>query len=93
MHGGRSLEPELIPLVPNVNRLCRELRARSTSDMGQQILAGGQMPPLKSRRDCSESSSFRRSTIEEQEGWDPRLELPTMRSRHLRSTCFHPFIV
>ncbi|CAN6462565.1 unnamed protein product [Victoria cruziana] len=45
MHGRRSLEPELISLVPDVNRLCRELRARSTVDMGQHIPTGGQMPP------------------------------------------------
>ncbi|CAN6486917.1 unnamed protein product [Victoria cruziana] len=45
MHGRRSLESELIPLIPEVNRLSRELRARSTSEIGQQIPEGGQMPP------------------------------------------------
>ncbi|CAN6463230.1 unnamed protein product [Victoria cruziana] len=44
MHSRRSLEPELIPLVPEVNRLCREVRARSSIDLGSHILAGGQMP-------------------------------------------------
>ncbi|CAN6454239.1 unnamed protein product [Victoria cruziana] len=45
MHGRRSLEHELIPLEPEVNRLCREIKDRSTVEMGQQILVGGQMTP------------------------------------------------
>ncbi|CAN6486918.1 unnamed protein product [Victoria cruziana] len=47
MHGHRSLEPELISVVLDVNRLCRELRAKSTAEMGQQIPAFGQMPPCE----------------------------------------------
>ncbi|CAN6465560.1 unnamed protein product [Victoria cruziana] len=47
MHGRRSLEPELISPMPNVNRLCRELIARSVAEMGQQIPAGEQIPPCE----------------------------------------------
>ncbi|CAN6477157.1 unnamed protein product [Victoria cruziana] len=47
MHGRRLLKPELIPLALEVNRLCIELRVTSTSEMSQQILAGGQMPPYE----------------------------------------------
>ncbi|CAN6454214.1 unnamed protein product [Victoria cruziana] len=45
MHGRRSLEPELISLVPDLPRLCRELRARSEIEMGQQGQPAGQLPP------------------------------------------------
>ncbi|CAN6447758.1 unnamed protein product [Victoria cruziana] len=45
MHGRISLEPKLIPLELEVNRLCREIRATSIVEMGQQIPPGGQMPP------------------------------------------------
>ncbi|CAN6447168.1 unnamed protein product [Victoria cruziana] len=45
MYGHRSLEPDLIPLVPDLMRLCRELRARSVAEMGQQVPPAGQMPP------------------------------------------------
>ncbi|CAN6447299.1 unnamed protein product [Victoria cruziana] len=45
MHGRRSLEPKLISPMPDVNRLCRELRARSAIEMGQQIPASGHLPP------------------------------------------------
>ncbi|CAN6441517.1 unnamed protein product [Victoria cruziana] len=44
MHGRRSLEPDLIPYEPKVNRLCREIRARSSEEMGSQHPAEGQMP-------------------------------------------------
>ncbi|CAN6454537.1 unnamed protein product [Victoria cruziana] len=44
MHGRRSLEPELISLVPDLPRLCRELRARSETEMGQQGQPAGQLP-------------------------------------------------
>ncbi|CAN6445054.1 unnamed protein product [Victoria cruziana] len=44
MHGRRSLEPDLIPPVPDLTRLCRELRARSVAEMGQQRPPVGQMP-------------------------------------------------
>ncbi|CAN6447170.1 unnamed protein product [Victoria cruziana] len=45
MHGRRSLEQDLISLVPDLPRLCRELRARSVAEMGQQGPLAGQMPP------------------------------------------------
>ncbi|CAN6486690.1 unnamed protein product [Victoria cruziana] len=45
MHGRRSLEPDLIPPVPDLTRFCRELRARSLAEMGQQGPLAGQMPP------------------------------------------------
>ncbi|CAN6486820.1 unnamed protein product [Victoria cruziana] len=44
MHGRISLKPELIPLEPELTRLCREIRATSASEMGQQIPPDGQMP-------------------------------------------------
>ncbi|CAN6462689.1 unnamed protein product [Victoria cruziana] len=45
MHGRRSLEPDLIPPVPDLMRFCRELRARLVAEMGQQGPPAGQMPP------------------------------------------------
>ncbi|CAN6441157.1 unnamed protein product [Victoria cruziana] len=45
MHGRRSLEPDLISPVPDLSRLCRELRARFETEMGQQGQPAGQLPP------------------------------------------------
>ncbi|CAN6440338.1 unnamed protein product [Victoria cruziana] len=45
MHGRRSLELELISPVPDLLILCRQLKARSETEMGQQVPPAGQMPP------------------------------------------------
>ncbi|CAN6455394.1 unnamed protein product [Victoria cruziana] len=56
MHGRQSLEPELIQRVPDLPKLCRQLKAKSETEMGdqgpqagqllqQQEQSAGQMPP------------------------------------------------
>ncbi|CAN6462772.1 unnamed protein product [Victoria cruziana] len=45
MHGRRSLEPELLSPVPDLPRLCRQLKARSETEMGQPGQPAGQLPP------------------------------------------------
>ncbi|CAN6471871.1 unnamed protein product [Victoria cruziana] len=45
MHGRRSLESELIQPVPALRRLCRQLKARSEIEMGEQGQPAGQLPP------------------------------------------------
>ncbi|CAN6447001.1 unnamed protein product [Victoria cruziana] len=44
MHGRNSLEPELIPFEPEIDRLCRDIRARLSLEMGSQLPLGGQAP-------------------------------------------------
>ncbi|CAN6465686.1 unnamed protein product [Victoria cruziana] len=45
MLGRRSLELELIQPVPDLPRLCRQLKARSEAEMGEQRPPAGPMPP------------------------------------------------
>ncbi|CAN6455686.1 unnamed protein product [Victoria cruziana] len=45
MLGRRSLEPKLIQPVPDLPRLCRQLKARSEAKMGEQGPPVGPMPP------------------------------------------------
>ncbi|CAN6445420.1 unnamed protein product [Victoria cruziana] len=45
MLGRRSLEPELIQPVPDLPRLCRQLKARSEAEMGEQGPPARPMPP------------------------------------------------
>ncbi|CAN6440676.1 unnamed protein product [Victoria cruziana] len=43
MHGRRSLEPELIPQVPNLPKHCRHLRAKA--EIETETKMGDQRPP------------------------------------------------
>ncbi|CAN6465559.1 unnamed protein product [Victoria cruziana] len=45
MLGRRSLEPELIQHVPDLPKLCRQLKARSEAEMGEQGPPAGPVPP------------------------------------------------
>ncbi|CAN6454695.1 unnamed protein product [Victoria cruziana] len=45
MLGRRSLDPELIQPVPDLPRLCRQLKARSEAAMGEQGPPAGPVPP------------------------------------------------
>ncbi|CAN6440291.1 unnamed protein product [Victoria cruziana] len=44
MHGRRSLEHELIPFETEIDRLCRDIRAKLLLEMGFQLPLGGQAP-------------------------------------------------
>ncbi|CAN6455319.1 unnamed protein product [Victoria cruziana] len=44
MHGRRSLEPELLPFEPEIDRLCRDIRSRLSLEMSSQLPLGGQVP-------------------------------------------------
>ncbi|CAN6476442.1 unnamed protein product [Victoria cruziana] len=44
MHGRRSLEPELIPFEPEIDRLCKDIRARLSLEMVSQLSLGGKAP-------------------------------------------------
>ncbi|CAN6455421.1 unnamed protein product [Victoria cruziana] len=47
MHGRRSLEPELLPFKPEIDRLCRDIRSRLSLEMGSQLPMGGQVPAVE----------------------------------------------
>ncbi|CAN6454454.1 unnamed protein product [Victoria cruziana] len=47
MHGRRSLEPELLPFEPEIDRLCRDIRSRLSLEMGSQLPLGGQVPAVE----------------------------------------------
>ncbi|CAN6440466.1 unnamed protein product [Victoria cruziana] len=44
MHSRRSLEPELIAFEPEIDRLCRDIRAIFSLEMSSQLPLGGQAP-------------------------------------------------
>ncbi|CAN6462656.1 unnamed protein product [Victoria cruziana] len=47
MHGRRSLEPDLLPFEPEIDRLCRDIRSRLSLEMGAQLPIGGQVPAVE----------------------------------------------
>ncbi|CAN6465608.1 unnamed protein product [Victoria cruziana] len=47
MHGRRSLELELLPFEPEIDRLYTDIRSRLSLEMGSQLPLGGQVPRVE----------------------------------------------
>ncbi|CAN6475988.1 unnamed protein product [Victoria cruziana] len=47
MHGRRSLESELLPFEPEIDRLCTDIRSRLSLEMVSQLPLGGQVPTVE----------------------------------------------
>ncbi|CAN6476980.1 unnamed protein product [Victoria cruziana] len=47
MHGRRSLEPELLPFKPEIDRFCRDIRSRLSLEMCSQLSLRGQVPAVE----------------------------------------------